>query len=110
MGLFTRLFGRSVNTFAKQLALDLKRRYPPDAERGEGKRISAKGISNILEEVFQKAIEFKKQGGAGLFVTARLINAFKWELAELGYSKQFIEVVTEGLVVYLTKGKSPEVQ
>lgn len=105
MGRLDKLFGRESPNFAKELAQELKRRYPPESERGEGKKISGKGLSNILENVFEKAVDFKQKKGVGYIGTVRMSNTFKWELEEIGYSKKFIEIATEGLVVYLTRGK-----
>lgn len=105
MGHFEKWFGKGSTTFAKELAQELQRRYPPESERGEGKKISGKGLSNILENVFEKATDFKQKHKVGYIGTARMSNTFRWELKEMGYSKAFIEIATEGLVVYLTRGK-----
>lgn len=100
MGLF---FGKEVERFAKELAQELERRYSPTMERGEDRKISAKGISNILESIYQKAVDFKRDKKLGFIRTAKLGNIFRWELKALGYSGNFIEVATEGLIVYLTR-------
>ncbi len=100
MGLFS---ATEVERFAKDLALELERRYSPTMEKGEDRKISAKGISNILESLYQKAVNFKQEKKLGFIRTAKLGNSFRWELKELGYSEKFIEVATEGLVVYLTR-------
>lgn len=98
------LFGKSkVVEFAVTLSRELERRYSPAMEKGDDRKISAKGISNILEELYQKAVDFKQKEKIGIVQTARLGNTFRWELKELGYSDEFIEVATEGLVVYLTR-------
>jgi hypothetical protein len=34
---------------------------------------------------------------------ARLGNTFRWELTDKGYSKPFVEMATEGLIVYITR-------
>lgn len=100
MGLFS---GKEVKEFAIQLAAEVARRYSPAMEKGEDRKISAKGISNILEEAYQKAVDFKREQRLGFIRTAKLGNTFRWELKELGYSESFVEVVTEGLIVYLTR-------
>lgn len=100
MGLFS---SNDVKVFAVQLAAEVGRRYSPAMEKGEDRKISAKGISNILEEVYQKAVDFKRDKKLGFIRTAKLGNSFRWELKELGYSESFVEVVTEGLIVYLTR-------
>ncbi len=100
MGLFP---GKEVKEFATQLTVEVARRYSPAMERGVDRKISAKGISNILEDVYLKAVAFKKEKKLGIISTAKLGNTFRWELKELGYSESFVEIVTEGLVVYLTR-------
>ena len=104
MGLFGSVSGKQVDEFAKGLAQDIAKRYPPTMDKGGAeRRISQKRISTILEETLQKAVEFRKQHKLGVYKKARLSNTFRWELQELGYSDKFIEVATEGLVVYISR-------
>lgn len=103
MNLLDWLTGKFVDEFAKELAQGVAKRYPPTMESGGERKISAKGISNILEGLYQKAVEFKRDKKLGFIRTAKLGNSFRWELKELGYSEKFIEVATEGLIVYLTR-------
>lgn len=101
--IFQLFSGKKIDGFAKQIASDLAKRFPPASEEGEGRKISPKGLSNILESMYVKARTFKEEQKLGVYKVARLSNTFKWELKELGYSEQFIDVVTEGLIVYLTR-------
>jgi hypothetical protein len=39
----------------------------------------------------------------GVVGKARLSNNFKWALKEQGYPEAFIDLVTEALVVYMTR-------
>jgi len=103
MNLLDWLTGKFVDEFAKELAQGIAKRYPSTMESGGERKISAKGISNILEGFYQKAVEFKRDKKLGFIRTAKLGNSFRWELKELGYSDKFIEVATEGLIVYLTR-------
>ena len=104
MGLFGSVSSKAVDEFAKSLALEIAKRYPPALDQGSGeRRLSQKRLTAILEDAYQKAIEFKTQHKLGVYKKARLGNAFRWELEELGYSKKFIETATEGLVVYITR-------
>lgn len=102
MNLIELITGRSVNQFAKNLVQELIKRYPPAMEQGESRKISAKGIANILEGIVGKAVDFQNKEGLGMLGKARLGNAFKWGLKDAGYSKEFIELATEALVVHLT--------
>lgn len=97
---------KKIGQFAAGLAEDLAKRYPPEMQAGGQRKISAKGISNILEGQYEKAISFGREHKLGMYRKAKLCNTFKWRLSELGYDKEFVEVATEGLLVYLTRETS----
>jgi hypothetical protein len=103
MGLFGSVSGKEVDRFAKSLAEDVAKQYPPVLDKGGERTLSEKRLTRILEDVCNKAAVFKNQHKLGVYKKARLGNSFRWELEELGYSKKFIETATEGLVVYLTR-------
>ena len=103
MALFGSVSGKQIDEFAKNLALELSKRYPAALDKGGERRISQKRLTTILEDTFNRAIEFKQQHKLGVYKKARLGNTFRWELEELGYSKKFIELATEGLIVYITR-------
>jgi len=104
MGLFGSVSSKGVDQFAKELALDIAKRYPPTMDKGNAERkISQKRLSSMLEETFTRAVVFRDQHKLGVYKKARLGNTFRWELQELGYTKEFVEVATEGLVVYIAR-------
>jgi hypothetical protein len=104
MALFGSVSGKQVDEFARALAQDVAKRYPPGMDRAASeRRISQKRLSTILEESFNKAIAFKTEHKLGVYKKARLSNTFRWELTELGYSDRFVETATEGLVVYISR-------
>ena len=104
MGLFGSVSGKQVDEFAKGLAQEIAKRYPPTMDKGSGERkISQRRLTNILEEALNKAADFRRQHKLGVYKKARLGNTFRWELSELGYSQKFIETATEGLVVYVSR-------
>jgi len=104
MALFGSISSKQVDEFAKSLAQDIARRYPPTMDSGAAQRkISQKRLSTILEEAFGKAVTFKNRHKLGVYKKARLSNTFRWELQELGYGDKFIETATEGLVVYISR-------
>jgi hypothetical protein len=104
MKLLDKLTGREVDDFAKQLAEMIAKRYPPVLDKSPEKRVSANRVTKVLEDALDRAAEYGRSRKLGLYRKARLANSFRWELKELGYSDKFIEVATEGLVVYVTKG------
>jgi hypothetical protein len=99
-----KLTGRNMDTFAKELAEMIAKRYPPTLDQSPQRRVSPNRITKVLEDAMDKAEAFAKAERIGLFKKAKLANSFKWELKELGYTENFIEVATEGLLVYITRG------
>ena len=107
MGIFDRFSSKEVDAFAKSLAVDISKRYPPSLEQAKEKKISQNRIARVLEEAYRKAMEFEAAKPLGVYRKARFGNTFRWELTELGYSKPFIDMATEGLIVYITS-KTPD--
>ena len=103
MALFGSVSGKDVDGFAKTLAQDLAKRYPPALDKGTERKISQKRLTTILEDTFSRAIDFRREHKLGVYKKARLGNTFRWELQEMGYSDKFVEVATEGLVVHITR-------
>ncbi len=103
MALFGGVSSKQIDTFAKQLAGEVAKQYPPALDKAGQRMLSEKRLTRILEDVCSQAATFKKQHKLGVYKKARLGNTFRWELEELGYSKRFVETATEGLVVYLTR-------
>ncbi len=99
-----RLFRSKVDEFAKVLARDIAKRYPPAIANNPEQTVSAKRLTSILEDAFGKAHAFKAEEKLGIYGKAKLGNTFKWELKELGYNEKFVDLATEGLVVFLTRG------
>ena len=103
MALFGAVSSKEVDAFAKELADELAKRYPPALDKSGGPTLSEKRLTRILEDVCNKAAAYKNEHKLGVYKKARLGNTFRWELEERGYSKPFIETATEGLVVYLAR-------
>jgi hypothetical protein len=110
MGILKKMFSNEeLDEFAKGLAQSLAKRYPPSLETAQAKKISVNRVTRVLEDVVEKAVEYSRKNPLGIYRKARLGNTFRWELKELGYSKNFVEVATEGLIVHLSRkpeGKS----
>src|SRR4051794_5958560 len=98
---------KELDTFAKGLAASLAKRYPPSLDKAENRKISVSRVSKVLEDTLEKAAEYQKTHKLGIYKKARLGNSFKWELKELGYSEHFIDIATEGLIVYLSRKPAP---
>jgi len=103
MGLFGSASGKDIDVFAKNLAQDLAKRYPPALDKGSERKISQKRLTTILEDTFTRAAEYRREHKLGVYKKARLGNTFRWELQDMGYSEKFVEIATEGLIVYITR-------
>ena len=103
MALFKLFSNSEIDEFAKSLAQDIAKRYPPALDKDRERKVSQKRLATILEDACAKALEFKKSHKLGVYKKARLGNTFRWELTEMGYSKEFVETATEGVIVYLTR-------
>jgi hypothetical protein len=103
--MFLKLFPRSrVNEFANSLAQDIAKRYPPAMANNPEQMVSQNRLTTILEEAFSKAADFQREQKLGWYKRAKLVNEFQWKLREFGYEKKFVDLATEGLLVYVTRG------
>lgn len=107
MKLLDSLFNKDLEVFAKTLAQDLAKRYPPALENSPEKKISPNRITKVLEEAVGKAVKFNQDQKLGMLGKAKLGNTFRWELKDLGYSERFVELATEALIVYITRKPDP---
>ncbi|MBL8304270.1 MAG: hypothetical protein JNM26_16070 [Ideonella sp.] len=111
MGLLTTLLVKApVDSFAKSLADDIAKRYPPQLDQQPGKRPSVNRLTRILEDVCAKGVSFQQEHRLGWLGKAQLGNSFRWALQEMGYQKDFVDFATEALVVHVSKSaaKTPK--
>lgn len=92
-----------IKEFAVDLAAQIAKRYPPALDSQPGKRPSVNRLTRITEDACVKAVAFHDQHRLGWFSRARLGNDFRWALAELGYTKEFVDFATEALVVHISR-------
>jgi hypothetical protein len=96
----------AIATFAKQLAEGIAKRYPPALDQEPAKRPSVNRLTRIVEDACKQAVEFKETQRLGWLGRARLSNAFRWELLELGYRRDFVDLATEAIVVGISSRKA----
>jgi hypothetical protein len=104
MNFFGSVSGKQVDEFAIGLARMLAENYPPkpaaDGPRPPG---AVEKLRSTLDEICREALGFKNLHKLGIYKKARLGNAFRWELTELGYEKRFVEEATQRLVVHISR-------
>jgi len=96
-----------IQTFAKDLVGRLSKRYPPDLDKQPGKRPSVNRLTRIIEDTCAAASGFRDEHKLGWLGKARLGNAFRWELADQGYSKEFVDFATEAVIIHLSRKSAP---
>jgi hypothetical protein len=96
----------TISSFAKDMANDIAKRYPPKLDKEVGKRPSVNRLTRIMEDSCQKALQFHAENRLGWISKAKLGNDFRWELRGLGYQNDFVEFATEAVIVSLSKKKS----
>ncbi len=111
MGMLDSLLGANgVDAFAKTLAEDVAKRYPPELDKDPSKRPSVNRLTRIVEDACERAKSFQQEKKLGWYGKAKLGNTFRWELTSMGYQKDFVEMATEALVVYLSRPTSGDVK
>lgn len=104
MGLLSTFSSNSpVVAFAKSLAQDIGKRYPPALDQQPGKRPSVNRLTRIMEDACKKAVDFQAEHKLGWLGKAKLGNSFRWELTEMGYQKDFVDFATEAVVVHVSR-------
>lgn len=91
--------------FARSLVLQLSKELPPVLMSDRRKILSVNKVTRLLERTFQSATAFQHDNSMGFIKRAAFANSFKWELKNVNYPDDFVEMATEGLVVALCKPK-----
>lgn len=102
--MFLKIFNYSAEkALAHDLAIDLQKNIPPALMEKQKKVISVNKITRLLENIYQIAKDHQRAQKMGFIKRAVLANSFKWELKNIGYPEDFIDMATEGLVMEIMK-------
>jgi hypothetical protein len=80
------------------MAEKVERQFPPKSEPQLVKKGAQRRLEGVLNPIIDDLVSFQKQNQLGWIGKARVGNAFRWALTEKGYSKEFVEALTEGVV------------
>lgn len=96
-------FGKSAPTdeFARQLAVDLAKRYPVALEIDQTKKRNPSRLTKAFDSTFNRAIHFQLEHKLGIYGKAKLTSAFKSELKEQGYPDDFVDLATSAMTKFL---------
>lgn len=104
MGLFGSASGKQVDEFARKLVEEVYRLRAPEGKSGPGNPgVSLRNLEQKVDALFASATSFRDEHKLGIYKKARLANTFRWEMKERGYDEGFIEMITEKLVVAVSR-------
>jgi len=95
---------RKFGTLVEGIAQRINARFPPLVANNPERTVSEKRIEEILEETFAAALQSERENEIGFLGRARLRNALKRQLREIGYDEQFVDFAAGKLIEQLTRG------
>lgn len=98
MSFFSDITSRRPGEFAEAMAQKIARQFPPTSEPQLAKKGAQRRLEAVLELIMKDLDAFQREARLGWIGKARLGNAFRWKLTDRGYSKQFSEALTEGII------------
>lgn len=102
MNIFKRILPSSDLEFAQEISNKIATHYPAKIEAKLKLEGGKKRLGGVLEAVFNDVEEYQSKARMGLIRKARFGNELKWRLKEFGYSDEFVDAITEGIVTHLT--------
>lgn len=102
MSIFSDIFSREPVVFAETLAEKIQRQFPPSVEPQLVKKGAQRRLEGVLEPIMKDIEAFRSGSKPGWIGKARFGNAFRWKLKDSGYSEQFVEALTEGVIKNIT--------
>lgn len=90
---------------AQTMANMIKKNMEPAAFGKDSKLLSTNKVVRMLEGCYALAVKYKETEKIGFMKSAKLANAFKWELRQMGYPDEFVDLATEGLIMAMMNNK-----
>lgn len=105
MGWLSGISSKRSAEFARTLVDKIYRQFPPASEPQLAKKGARRRLEGVIEHIMSDVEQFNKEIRPGWIGKARLGNALLWGLRERGYSKEFAEAITTGIVKLLASSK-----
>jgi len=90
--------------FAKTLAADFAKKFPPAAS-GAPTKDTKKKFYVALNELHHKARQFGMEHKIGVYRKAKLSNTLKWELKDMGYDGDMVDEIIKGMLIAMAQKK-----
>ena len=108
--MFTNMFDATeAQEFGKSLAVKFSTAYPMIDQKKETASGNKKGLRSkvldkqekVLVRMTSEVRQFGKAHSLNFIKKAKLANAFKWNLLDMGYEKEFVELLTKEVILAL---------
>jgi hypothetical protein len=91
---------KDVENFATELVDEFSRRSPPDALKSGSQ--PAKTLAASIDQLCNRAGEFQKERGLGVYGKAKFGTTVKYRMKDLGYADEFIDELTRSLLIRIS--------
>ena len=92
------------DTLVQGLGERISVRFPPVIANDPERTVPRKRIEEILDEIFAETLQPEREDQIGFLSKARLRNAFRRELREIGYEEKFVDFAADKLIKQLVRG------
>ena len=92
------------DTLLESVARQIRARFPPVVANDPERTASQERIEEIVEETFTAALQSEGERRIGLLGRARLRNALRRELREIGYDEKFVNFAVDKFMAQLARG------
>ena len=82
-----------------KLAEDLSKELTKVNNKHANKEIASR--AKVIQKVFSQIVQLKQKTNLNFYQKSKLINEFSWRLTEIGHDKEFVQIMTKELVIYL---------
>jgi hypothetical protein len=94
---------RKFDTLVQGLGQRIGVRFPPVIANDPERAVSQNRIEEILDEIFAETLQPEREDQIGFVSKARLRNAFRRKLREIGYDERFVDFATDKLIEQLVR-------
>ncbi len=99
--LFNWLDTKEATIIGIKLADDLSKDLSKANNNKKHMKKEVENRAKVIQKVFSQIDLFKQKSNLNFYKKSKLINEFRWRLTELGHDKEFIEMMTKELVLYI---------
>lgn len=89
--------------FAKKLAQNLERKFPPPVIKSRIEKINIQRLGDIFENVLSEATTYSRNEKPNFIRRTKIANDFRSALEKGNYPNEFIAEITKALIIYMSK-------